>query len=95
MAATEAGRDVAIYTYGNLALRDDIMDSYEFLTAKGATVSQVYGILEMYHRERERKKVEYDKMSFKEQQDHGSKDFLKPSKTILEFLKARVASRGN
>ncbi|KAJ8013541.1 hypothetical protein DPEC_G00030840 [Dallia pectoralis] len=50
MAASEAGRDVAYFTFGDSALMTDIHDMHSFLTENHVTVGAVYGLLDHYYR---------------------------------------------
>ncbi|KAB5581692.1 hypothetical protein PHYPO_G00178660 [Pangasianodon hypophthalmus] len=48
MAAAEAGRDVAYFTFGDSALMRDVHDMHAFLTDKHVTVGKLYGLLKLY-----------------------------------------------
>ncbi|XP_047668044.1 poly(ADP-ribose) glycohydrolase [Tachysurus fulvidraco] len=48
MAAAEAGRDVAYFTFGDSALMRDVHDLHTFLTDKNVTVGKLYGLLKQY-----------------------------------------------
>jgi hypothetical protein len=45
MAAAEAGRDVAYFTFKNKKLRDDIFDMYSFLVEHDVTVQRLFLII--------------------------------------------------
>ncbi|MBN3302784.1 PARG glycohydrolase, partial [Amia calva] len=49
MAAAEAGRDVAYFTFGDKDLMTDIHRMHSFLTQKDITVGTIYGLLEQYY----------------------------------------------
>ncbi|XP_061087122.1 poly(ADP-ribose) glycohydrolase-like isoform X2 [Conger conger] len=49
MAAAEAGRDVAYFTFGDDQLMKDVHDMHCFLTNKRVSVGMVYGLLEQYY----------------------------------------------
>ncbi|XP_048361497.1 poly(ADP-ribose) glycohydrolase [Sphaerodactylus townsendi] len=51
MAAAEAGRDVAYFTFGDAELMRDIYSMHTFLTEKGQTVGDVYRLLLRYYNE--------------------------------------------
>ncbi|KAK2852627.1 hypothetical protein Q7C36_007828 [Tachysurus vachellii] len=48
MAAAEAGRDVAYFTFGDCALMRDVHELHTFLTDKNVTVGKLYGLLKQY-----------------------------------------------
>ncbi|KAG7334033.1 hypothetical protein KOW79_002440 [Hemibagrus wyckioides] len=48
MAAAEAGRDVAYFTFGDSALMRDVHELHTFLTDKHVTVGKLYGLLKQY-----------------------------------------------
>ncbi|KAF4090391.1 hypothetical protein AMELA_G00051260 [Ameiurus melas] len=48
MAAAEAGRDVAYFTFGDLALMRDVHELHTFLTDKQVSVGKLYGLLKQY-----------------------------------------------
>uniref|UniRef100_A0A3Q2YKB0 poly(ADP-ribose) glycohydrolase n=1 Tax=Hippocampus comes TaxID=109280 RepID=A0A3Q2YKB0_HIPCM len=48
MAAAEAGRDVAYFTFGDALLMRDVHDMHTFLTEKQVTVGRLYGLLNQY-----------------------------------------------
>lgn len=48
MAAAEAGRDVAYFTFGDEHLMRDIHDMYKFLTERRVTVGRLYHLLNQY-----------------------------------------------
>ncbi|KAF7710427.1 poly(ADP-ribose) glycohydrolase isoform X1 [Silurus meridionalis] len=48
MAAAEAGRDVAYFTFGDSGLMRDVHDLHKFLTDKHVTVGKLYGLLKQY-----------------------------------------------
>jgi hypothetical protein len=45
MAAAEAGRDVAYFTFRDEKLRDDIFGMYSFLVERGVTVGKLFLVL--------------------------------------------------
>uniref|UniRef100_A0A4W3H975 poly(ADP-ribose) glycohydrolase n=1 Tax=Callorhinchus milii TaxID=7868 RepID=A0A4W3H975_CALMI len=51
MAAAEAGRDVAYFTFGDRELMIEIHDMHKFLTEKEQTVGHIYRHLERYYSE--------------------------------------------
>ncbi|XP_063347771.1 poly(ADP-ribose) glycohydrolase isoform X1 [Pelmatolapia mariae] len=51
MAAAEAGRDVAYFTFGDAQLMKDVHDMHAFLTEKRVTVGQLYDLLNQYFNE--------------------------------------------
>uniref|UniRef100_A0AAQ5XLH2 poly(ADP-ribose) glycohydrolase n=1 Tax=Amphiprion ocellaris TaxID=80972 RepID=A0AAQ5XLH2_AMPOC len=48
MAAAEAGRDVAYFTFGDAQLMRDVYEMYTFLTERQVTVGQLYSLLNQY-----------------------------------------------
>ncbi|XP_034040439.1 poly(ADP-ribose) glycohydrolase isoform X2 [Thalassophryne amazonica] len=48
MAAAEAGRDVAYFTFGNTQLMRDIYDIHTFLSGRQVTVGRLYVLLNQY-----------------------------------------------
>ncbi|XP_057704396.1 poly(ADP-ribose) glycohydrolase isoform X1 [Corythoichthys intestinalis] len=48
MAAAEAGRDVAYFTFGDAALMRDVHHMHAFLTERHVTVGRLYGLLNQY-----------------------------------------------
>uniref|UniRef100_A0A665VUT3 poly(ADP-ribose) glycohydrolase n=1 Tax=Echeneis naucrates TaxID=173247 RepID=A0A665VUT3_ECHNA len=48
MAAAEAGRDVAYFTFGDLQLMRDVHKMHNFLTDRQVTVGQLYSLLNQY-----------------------------------------------
>ncbi|XP_007249543.3 poly(ADP-ribose) glycohydrolase [Astyanax mexicanus] len=48
MAAAEAGRDVAYFTFGDADLMRDVHDLHTFLTDRQVTVGTLYGLLKQY-----------------------------------------------
>uniref|UniRef100_A0AAR2KZ90 poly(ADP-ribose) glycohydrolase n=1 Tax=Pygocentrus nattereri TaxID=42514 RepID=A0AAR2KZ90_PYGNA len=48
MAAAEAGRDVAYFTFGDAELMRDVHDLHTFLTDRHITVGTLYGLLKQY-----------------------------------------------
>ncbi|XP_072938722.1 poly(ADP-ribose) glycohydrolase-like [Epargyreus clarus] len=48
MACAEAGRPMAYYTFGDLALRNDIVNMYNVLSRYNVTVGQLYGHILQY-----------------------------------------------
>uniref|UniRef100_A0A3P8SZX9 poly(ADP-ribose) glycohydrolase n=1 Tax=Amphiprion percula TaxID=161767 RepID=A0A3P8SZX9_AMPPE len=48
MAAAEAGRDVAYFTFGDAQLMRDVYEMYTFLTKRQVTVGQLYSLLNQY-----------------------------------------------
>ncbi|XP_077468620.1 poly(ADP-ribose) glycohydrolase [Stigmatopora argus] len=48
MAAAEAGRDVAYFTFGDAALMRDVHRMHAFLTERHVTVGRLYGLLNQY-----------------------------------------------
>ncbi|XP_028983377.1 poly(ADP-ribose) glycohydrolase [Betta splendens] len=48
MAAAEAGRDVAYFTFGDAQLMRDVYEMHSFLTEKQITVGQLYSFLNQY-----------------------------------------------
>ncbi|XP_041865735.1 LOW QUALITY PROTEIN: poly(ADP-ribose) glycohydrolase [Melanotaenia boesemani] len=51
MAAAEAGRDVAYFTFGDAQLMRDVHDMHSFLTKRQATIGQLYVLLNHYFNE--------------------------------------------
>ncbi|KAG7492729.1 hypothetical protein MATL_G00017930 [Megalops atlanticus] len=49
LAAAEAGRDVAYFTFGDSDLMRDVHEMHSFLTQRRISVGQVYGLLEQYY----------------------------------------------
>ncbi|XP_054898593.1 poly(ADP-ribose) glycohydrolase-like [Poeciliopsis prolifica] len=50
LAAAEAGRDVAYFTFGDNQLMTDVHNIHSFLTQRNISVGEVYGLLEQYYR---------------------------------------------
>ncbi|KAI3363230.1 hypothetical protein L3Q82_011863, partial [Scortum barcoo] len=48
MAAAEAGRDVAYFTFGDAQLMRDVHEIHTFLTQRQVTVGRLYGLLNQY-----------------------------------------------
>uniref|UniRef100_A0A8D3DU76 poly(ADP-ribose) glycohydrolase n=1 Tax=Scophthalmus maximus TaxID=52904 RepID=A0A8D3DU76_SCOMX len=48
MAAAEAGRDVAYFTFGDAQLMRDVHEMHTFLTERQVTVGRLYGLLNQY-----------------------------------------------
>ncbi|XP_061646747.1 poly(ADP-ribose) glycohydrolase isoform X2 [Phyllopteryx taeniolatus] len=48
MAAAEAGRDMAYFTFGDASLMRDVHDMHTFLTERQVTVGRLYGLLNQY-----------------------------------------------
>ncbi|KAM4607203.1 poly(ADP-ribose) glycohydrolase isoform 1-T2 [Polymixia lowei] len=48
MAAAEAGRDVAYFTFGDAQLMRDVHEMHTFLTERQITVGRLYGLLNQY-----------------------------------------------
>ncbi|XP_061546928.1 poly(ADP-ribose) glycohydrolase isoform X1 [Phycodurus eques] len=48
MAAAEAGRDMAYFTFGDASLMQDVHDMHTFLTERQVTVGRLYGLLNQY-----------------------------------------------
>lgn len=48
MAAAEAGRDLAYFTFGDMQLMRDVCEMHAFLTEKQVTVGRLYGLLNQY-----------------------------------------------
>lgn len=48
MAAAEAGRDVAYFTFGDAQLMRDVHEMHTFLTKRQVTVGQLYSLLHQY-----------------------------------------------
>ncbi|KAM9809269.1 poly(ADP-ribose) glycohydrolase [Syngnathus typhle] len=48
MAAAEAGRDMAYFTFGDASLMRDVYDMHTFLTERQVTVGRLYGLLNQY-----------------------------------------------
>ncbi|XP_071371738.1 poly(ADP-ribose) glycohydrolase [Centroberyx affinis] len=48
MAAAEAGRDVAYFTFGDAQLMRDVHEMHTFLTKRQITVGRLYGLLNQY-----------------------------------------------
>uniref|UniRef100_A0AAX7V6R0 poly(ADP-ribose) glycohydrolase n=1 Tax=Astatotilapia calliptera TaxID=8154 RepID=A0AAX7V6R0_ASTCA len=51
MAAAEAGRDVAYFTFGDAQLMKDVHEMHAFLTESRVTVGQLYDLLNQYFNE--------------------------------------------
>ncbi|KAM6916376.1 poly(ADP-ribose) glycohydrolase [Xenentodon cancila] len=51
MAAAEAGRDVAYFTFGDAHLMKDVYEMHAFLTERKVTVGRLYGLLNHYFNE--------------------------------------------
>uniref|UniRef100_A0A3Q0SSL8 poly(ADP-ribose) glycohydrolase n=1 Tax=Amphilophus citrinellus TaxID=61819 RepID=A0A3Q0SSL8_AMPCI len=51
MAAAQAGRDVAYFTFGDALLMKDVHDMHSFLTERQVTVGQLYSLLNQYFNE--------------------------------------------
>lgn len=51
MAAAQAGRDVAYFTFGDAPLMRDVHDMHSFLTEREVTVGQLYSLLNQYFNE--------------------------------------------
>ncbi|KAJ8365692.1 hypothetical protein SKAU_G00145230 [Synaphobranchus kaupii] len=49
LAAAEAGRDVAYFTFGDEQLMRDVNEMHSFLTERRLSVGTVYGLLEQYY----------------------------------------------
>ncbi|CAL8256165.1 unnamed protein product [Lota lota] len=49
MAAAEAGRDVAYFTFGDAQLMRDVHEMHTFLTDRQTTVGRLYGLLNHYY----------------------------------------------
>uniref|UniRef100_A0A8C5HTJ7 poly(ADP-ribose) glycohydrolase n=1 Tax=Gouania willdenowi TaxID=441366 RepID=A0A8C5HTJ7_GOUWI len=49
LAAAEAGRDVAYFTFGDSRLMTDVYNMHSFLTQKNISVGEVYDLLEQYY----------------------------------------------
>ncbi|MGH0131134.1 UNVERIFIED_CONTAM: hypothetical protein FKN15_045100 [Acipenser sinensis] len=49
MAAAEAGRDVAYFTFGDRELMGDVHEMHTFLTRRHVTVGDIYRLLEQYY----------------------------------------------
>uniref|UniRef100_A0A674PRL4 poly(ADP-ribose) glycohydrolase n=1 Tax=Takifugu rubripes TaxID=31033 RepID=A0A674PRL4_TAKRU len=49
LAAAEAGRDVAYFTFGDSQLMTDVHNIHSFLTLNNITVGEVYGLLQQYY----------------------------------------------
>ncbi|RXM99855.1 Myoferlin [Acipenser ruthenus] len=49
MAAAEAGRDVAYFTFGDRELMGDVHEMHTFLTQRHVTVGDIYRLLEQYY----------------------------------------------
>ena len=49
LAAAEAGRDVAYFTFGDSKLMTDVHELHSFLTQKDIRVGEVYRLLERYY----------------------------------------------
>ncbi|XP_041117049.1 poly(ADP-ribose) glycohydrolase isoform X2 [Polyodon spathula] len=49
MAAAEAGRDVAYFTFGDRELMRDVHEMHTFLTQRHVTVGDIYRLLEQYY----------------------------------------------
>ncbi|XP_049814518.1 poly(ADP-ribose) glycohydrolase [Schistocerca nitens] len=49
MAATEAGRHLAYFTFGNETLRDDVFQMYTFLMENRVTVGKLWQYLQQYY----------------------------------------------
>ncbi|KAJ8406809.1 hypothetical protein AAFF_G00297250 [Aldrovandia affinis] len=49
MAAAEAGRDVAYFTFGDSELMRDVHGMHSFLTQRRVSVGALYGLLEQYY----------------------------------------------
>ncbi|CAG13322.1 unnamed protein product, partial [Tetraodon nigroviridis] len=50
LAAAEAGRDVAYFTFGDSQLMTDVHNMHSFLTLNNISVGEVYGLLQQYYR---------------------------------------------
>ncbi|KAM8837494.1 poly(ADP-ribose) glycohydrolase isoform 2-T2 [Spinachia spinachia] len=50
LAAAEAGRDVAYFTFGDIQLMADVHEMHSFLTERKICVGEVYDLLGEYHR---------------------------------------------
>ncbi|XP_072247030.1 poly(ADP-ribose) glycohydrolase [Leuresthes tenuis] len=51
MAAAEAGRDMAYFTFGDAQLMRDVHEMHSFLTVRQVTVGQLYSLLNLYFEE--------------------------------------------
>ena len=51
MAASEAGRDLVYFTFGNVELRDNIFQCYRLLSERMVTVGDLWRLLVYYHTE--------------------------------------------
>ncbi|KAM4526723.1 poly(ADP-ribose) glycohydrolase [Fundulus diaphanus] len=49
LAAAEAGRDVAYFTFGDSQLMTDVHNMHSFLTQRNISVGEVYGLLGQYY----------------------------------------------
>ncbi|KAM6951661.1 poly(ADP-ribose) glycohydrolase [Aplochiton taeniatus] len=49
LAASEAGRDVAYFTFGDSELMKDVHDMHHFLSQKNVSVGEVFGLLGQYY----------------------------------------------
>ncbi|CAJ1080265.1 poly(ADP-ribose) glycohydrolase isoform X2 [Xyrichtys novacula] len=49
LAAAEAGRDVAYFTFGDSQLMTDVHNMHSFLTQRNVSVGEVYDLLGQYH----------------------------------------------
>ncbi|KAM9424270.1 poly(ADP-ribose) glycohydrolase [Pholidichthys leucotaenia] len=49
LAAAEAGRDVAYFTFGDSQLMTDVHNMHSFLTQRNISVGEVYSLLEQYY----------------------------------------------
>lgn len=49
LAAAEAGRDVAYFTFGDSQLMTDVHNMHSFLTQRNISVGEVYDLLEQYY----------------------------------------------
>lgn len=49
MAAAEAGRDMAYFTFGDARLMRDVHDMHDFLTKRQVTVGRLYNLLNQYY----------------------------------------------
>ncbi len=51
MAASECGRDLYYFTFGDSSLKRDLESFYKFISGRNLTVGQIYKVLESYDKE--------------------------------------------
>lgn len=81
LAASEARRDVAYFTFSNRKLRDQIHEMHDLLQSRELTVGQIYQLICKYHLQRTRKstlygfiqkQLEYDADTDEEDKEDGA-----------------------